>query len=854
MKRIFIFVAILGLVACNKEIPVIDPNESVDPKIITSMIDVASTEWGATKERILSGMKGCTLVTGTDKDISLYTIPNSQQYISYLFKDGRLMATDIIFPNNDETADYHSILTNYSYLGIIDNSIVYINDKKNTLASVWSLVDDDIHYSIIGFAPIVSDLYEAAQPIGVRTDKEYEAGSITAIVYGTVSGVDDAVEVGAIYGLTPDLSVESGTKVSTTSQGKYSVELKGLMDDELFYYCAYAIIDEMLYLGDLKAIKTKPLVYYIDGKPFRMVRVDNGSSSFSIMQTELPPKGTMSIENSSADYLDRNQDDVVTKAELRIFMRNLRAATGLNFRLPTPAEWKLAAKGGSFSNNYNYSGSNNVENVAWYSANSNGSVQGIALKEPNELGLYDMSGNYGEIVTRATKDIESEDAYVDVDGDLYGGCWNDAASNCTVTSWMSGSTSGKIHSSTGSYLNEYNAVDGRYYTIRLVYTRPNKESGNEPSQINTVPVTSISLDESTLSLNVGDSYWLNATLLPIDASNQSVDWRSSSPDVASVSSNGFVKAIKSGVTTITVRSIDGNHSADCQVIVSNVPVSGVSLNLHEYTMDSGTELQLKATVSPDNATIKTVKWSSDSASASVSDEGLVKAISGGSAVITVKTDDGDFEDECVITINKVLKGTRNGHDWVDLELPSGVKWATCNVGASSPEKPGNYYAWGDIKTRSLYDWSTYLWCNKSAYKLTKYNTMSNCGTVDNKTRLDLSDDVAHATWGDNWRMPTDDELMELMSVFYCTWKWTSKSGVNGFEITSIKNGEKIFLPAAGIKNSSSVYSQGTHGFYWSSDIVEHLPYDANSMVFYESSHSSAYSNRYEGQSIRPVIK
>ena len=89
----------------------------------------------------------------------------------------------------------------------------------------------------------------------------------------------------------------------------------------------------------------------------------------------------------------------------------------------------------------------------------------------------------------------------------------------------------------------------------------------------------------------------------------------------------------------------------------------------------------------------------------------------------------------------------NGHEYVDLGLPSGTKWATCNVGASSPEDYGEYYAWGETETKSTYDWRTYKWCKGSNDTMTKYCTSSSSGTVDNKTVLDPEDDVAHVKWG-----------------------------------------------------------------------------------------------------------
>ena len=129
----------------------------------------------------------------------------------------------------------------------------------------------------------------------------------------------------------------------------------------------------------------------------------------------------------------------------------------------------------------------------------------------------------------------------------------------------------------------------------------------------------------------------------------------------------------------------------------------------------------------------------------------------------------------------------NGHVWVDLGLS--VKWATCNVGANSPEDYGDYFAWGEITPKTIY-------------------TTSNYSYSDNPTILPLSNDAAHANWGGSWRMPTDAEMTELRSN--CTWTWTSQNGVNGRKITSKSNGNSIFLPAAGSRGGSSLYVGPDH--------------------------------------------
>ena len=194
-------------------------------------------------------------------------------------------------------------------------------------------------------------------------------------------------------------------------------------------------------------------------------------------------------------------------------------------------------------------------------------------------------------------------------------------------------------------------------------------------------------------------------------------------------------------------------------------------------------------------------------------------------------------------------GTENGHEYVDLGLS--VKWATCNIGSTTPEGYGDYYAWGETTTKSTYNWSTYKWCNGSKTTLTKYNTSSSYGTVDNKTVRELADDAARANWGGAWRMPTDAEWTELREN--CTWTWITKNGVNGYEVKSNINGNSIFLPAAGYRNLGDLDNAGSRGYYWSSSLGAGDPGRAWG-VYFNSDGVYGYSGyRYCGRSVRPVL-
>lgn len=186
---------------------------------------------------------------------------------------------------------------------------------------------------------------------------------------------------------------------------------------------------------------------------------------------------------------------------------------------------------------------------------------------------------------------------------------------------------------------------------------------------------------------------------------------------------------------------------------------------------------------------------------------------------------------------------------IDLGLPSGTKWAPWNVGASKPEEFGGYYAWGETEEKDVYDWSTYKWCNGSDDSLTKYCTNSDYGTVDNKTTLDPEDDVAHVKWGGPWKMPTLDQVQELLNN--CTSEWTTQNGVEGRKFTG-PNGNSIFLPAAGHRVDGELYGAGSYGIYWSSALNEGDPSGASELDF---SSGYAYWNvngRCSGQSVRPV--
>ena len=208
------------------------------------------------------------------------------------------------------------------------------------------------------------------------------------------------------------------------------------------------------------------------------------------------------------------------------------------------------------------------------------------------------------------------------------------------------------------------------------------------------------------------------------------------------------------------------------------------------------------------------------------------------------------------------KPIENPEDSLAVDLGLSVKWASCNLGAegfvSSPEEYGVFYAWGETEAKSDYGLSSYSWFNESSSALTKYNTKSVRGAVDNITVLETGprgDDAASKKLKGKWRLPTDEEWTELREK--CTWEWTAVNGVYGRKITSSVQGytdKWIFLPAAGFQDGAAVTNAGALGYYWSSSLCKVSPFSAWLVYFDADNVMRNASYRQLGFSVRPVMK
>lgn len=202
-------------------------------------------------------------------------------------------------------------------------------------------------------------------------------------------------------------------------------------------------------------------------------------------------------------------------------------------------------------------------------------------------------------------------------------------------------------------------------------------------------------------------------------------------------------------------------------------------------------------------------------------------------------------------------------EYVDLGLPSGTLWATCNIGADSPEGYGDYFAWGETSTKADYSWGTYKYCNGTNTTITKYCTNSSYGYVDNKKELEAMDDAATANWGEDWQMPSYEQMLELIDDSYTRTVFKEQHGIFGRQIISKSNGNSIFLPGGGYYYGTSLHSVDSIGYYWTRTItisseIKSGGLDARAMYFTSGKIGEGPGwtdgNRPHGRSVRAVRK
>ena len=308
---------------------------------------------------------------------------------------------------------------------------------------------------------------------------EAEPSAYSAKLKGQYSGNVLPTTVGIDYSYFKDFPEKYTHRVSMDGKfGSFTLEATKIVDLATIYYRAVAIVNDNAIYGETKQCKTLQGTYKIDGKEYKFIKVTGlASGSFSMMQTEVPPEAEFEICGCKVT-MNSNPKDPMTKGEMREFFN---IDSPVLMRYPSPEEWMYAASGGSKSAGYTYSGSNTLDDVAWFASNSNGHARKITSKLPNELGFYDMSGNYAEltalydeylqekwkeVVLLATYKIQDVSALMfnkmwEAGGGAFGGCWDSSQDDCQTNSAVN------VTSQT-----ERNRFDNTKYTVRLVYSRP----------------------------------------------------------------------------------------------------------------------------------------------------------------------------------------------------------------------------------------------------------------------------------------------------------------------------------------------------------------------------------------------
>ena len=625
---------------------------------------------------------------------------------------------------------------------------------------------------------------EQVVPITVTTGEATNITSESATLSGVVVGASQAINCGIIYGTASDITSLNNNRDGGYYDGAYSIDVSYLQPGTTYYYCAYAIIDGEEQYGEVLSFTTSELpapskTYTVNGVSFKMIEVEGGTftmgspdsdsdadsdekpihqvtlSSYYIGETEVTQELWQAVMGSNPSYYTGDLQRPVEQVswyDCQTFISKLNELTGESFVLPTEAEWEYAARGGKKNNGYKYSGSNTIDDVALYQEDLFVAVRtnAVKAKKPNELGIYDMSGNVLEWCS-----------------DWYG-------------SYSSSSQTNPIGPSSGSE----RVHRGGSYSFSAKSCRVACRSRLSPDirAINggfRLAISSTERDDAPITITTGE-----ATNITSESATLS--------GVVSGATNGISCGIIYG-TASDITSLNNNREGGYYNGAYSIDVSylqpATTYYYCAYAFIDGEE---------------------------------------------------QLGEVCSFTTSNVPNILIDGFEAVDLGLS--VKWATHNVGAGSPEEYGEYFAWGETSPKSSYTES-----NSVTYGLSNSELKSR-GIIGSDGNLTAEYDAATVNWGGNWRMPTLDEMKELLNN--CTWKWTTQNGVYGRKVTG-PNGNSIFLPAAGCRGDRSLFNAGSGGDY-SSATPYSISGGACSLYFGSGGYDWGSFGRDYGFAVRPV--
>ena len=654
--------------------------------------------------------------------------------------------------------------------------------------------------------------------ISVTTGEATDITDSGAIVSGTISGADQSLTCGVIYGTSSTLSSSSGTKKSTTSWSSYSLTLTGLKATTTYYYRAYAVIEGEYVYGEVRMFKTK-----------ETVTVTTGTAT-DITESGATLSGTISGTSQSLNC------GIIYDTS-----STLSSTSG-------------TAKSTTSSSNFSISLTGLKDNTTYYY---------------RAYAVVDDKYVYGEVCSFKTLQRVSitTGAVTDItaNGATLSGMVNGATHPyvCGIiydTSSSLSSTSGTMHtaSSDGDYSFKVSGLKANttyYYRAYIIvddeysYGEVRSFKTKQYISVTTGTATDITTRGATLSglisgasesLDCGIIYGISSTLSATNGTITSTTSNGSySINVTDLNSNMtyYYRAyvvVNNEYRYGEMRSFRTKHDVSVftgdaiSVTESSAVLNGI---VNGTCLTSGIIYGATSTLSYENGTLVS--------SSSVSSDGSYSVSVTGLGINTTYY----YRAFALVSGGEYVYGEVRSfktRDIVSVDLGLSVNWAPCNVGAKSPEDYGGYYAWGETEGKSFYSKENYKYYNSST------GGLSNIGSNISGT----SYDVAHVKWGGSWRMPTLSEIKELCTN--CSWKWTSVNGIRGYKVTG-PNGNSIFLPAAGYRNGTEVYYQGSSGYYWAGTQYEGDSYFVYYLYFYSGGHDCDNGFIYYGRTIRPVI-
>ena len=687
----------------------------------------------------------------------------------------------------------------------------------------------------------------------VQTSEVSEVTHSTAIVGGVITenGGHEITERGVVYSKSPNPSIENGTKVESLEKAEsYACTLMDLEYVTTYYVRAYAINEKGVAYGEERSLTTLSTSATMGD----ISAIEIGGTTATI-QAELLTDGGASIEKLGICY-------------------NMSGEPTINDSIVLSSENKI----GIFQCTIDNLSSATTYYVRAFATNANGTIysEQISFKTEATIATITTTQAINISYTSATiggKVMSDGGASVTERGICYSTSANPTTANTKI--------------STGSGLGEFtcNLIDlqdgvtyyARAYAVNSIGTAYGEEvsfttKAKTIATVVTTPATNVSYTSATVGGDVTDD------------------------GGATVTERGICYSTSANPTTANTKITSGSGLGQFTCNLTDLQ-DGTTYYVRAYATNAkGTAYGEQVTFTTKATTIPTITTAQatnisytsarvgghiiDNGGIAVTESGVVYSTSQNPTTLDIKVISERQSDEYTIDLTDLQEGTTyyvrayainakgtaygeevsfmtlslNGHEYVDLGLS--VKWATMNVGASKPEDYGDYFAWGETEPKEVYDWSTYKHCQGIEHTLTKYNTERFYGTVDNKTELDAIDDAAVVNWGGAWRMPTDAEMTELREQ--CTWTWTRWDTPNdvreGYKVTSKSNGNSIFLPAAGYRRDSSLYTLG-YGFYWSSSLCTDGPSHAGGVHFNSSSvdgSDESHNIRFVGQLVRPV--